>query len=171
MIAEKLNTKDLFKSFNETTSEFIKTISSFSKEEINTIPFENSWTAAQVAEHVLLSNNSMIKSLSEKGTAGLRNIEEGVLNLKRIFLNFDEKLQSPKFILPTKEKYDKEILIPALQSSMEQLMQLSGETDLSEIINHTIFGDISKLEIVHFIVYHTQRHTQQLKNILKQVKK
>jgi len=66
MTTEKLNTKELFESLEETTSELLKTISLFNEEEINTVPFENSWTAAQVADHVMQSNRSMIQSLNEE---------------------------------------------------------------------------------------------------------
>lgn len=171
MIIEKLSTKELFESFDEAASVFLKTISLFTEEEINTIPFKNSWTAAQVAEHVMQSNQSMIQSLSEKGRMGARNIDEGVSNLKKIFLNFDSKLQSPKFILPTKEKYNKEALIAELQDSIEKIKKLSVNVDVVEIINHPVFGEITKFEILHFIVYHTQRHTHQMKNIFQHLKK
>jgi hypothetical protein len=56
MVTEKLNTKELFASLDEITSEFLKVILSFDEEQINKVPFENSWTAAQVADHVNQSN-------------------------------------------------------------------------------------------------------------------
>ena len=73
MITEKLDTKELFISIDETTSELLKVLSSFNEHQINTVPFENSWTAAQVADHINKSNISMIKSLSEEGKASGRN--------------------------------------------------------------------------------------------------
>ena len=38
--------------FEETTFDLGKVLSSFSQEEFNKIPFEGSWTAGQVAEHL-----------------------------------------------------------------------------------------------------------------------
>jgi PhnB protein len=169
MTTEKINTKDLFASLDETTSSFLQIISSFSEEEINTIPYQNSWTAAQVAEHVTLSMESMIQSLTAEGKPTLRNIEEGVPKLKEIFLDFTTKLQSPKFILPTKDTYIKDRAISNFRNAAAQLNDLRNKIDLSETIHHNIFGDVTKLEILHFVVYHTQRHTHQVKKIYKAI--
>jgi hypothetical protein len=171
MVTEKLNTKELFASLDEITSEFLKVILSFHEEQINKVPFENSWTAAQVADHVNKSNKSMIRSLSEKGKASGRNGDEGVEKLRELFLNFDSKLQSPKFILPTQDTYNKEALIADLRNSVERIKELSKTVDVSEMINHPVFGEVTKFEILHFIVYHTQRHIHQLKNIFEKVTK
>jgi len=171
MTTQKLNIKELFESFDETTSELLKTISLFNEEEINTVPFENSWTAAQVADHVMQSNRSMIQSLNEEGKATSGNVDEGVQKLRELFLNFDSKLQSPKFILPTQKNYNKEQLIAELKDSVEQIKQLSARVDVTEMIDHRVFGEITKFEILHFVVYHTQRHIHQLKNIFQHVTK
>ena len=37
--------------------------------------------------------------------------------------------------------------------------------NLSEMISHSLFGEVTKLELLHFVVYHTQRHIHQLKKI------
>ena len=169
MTTEKIDAKEILDQLDKTTSAFLNVISSFNEEEINIIPFEKSWSAAQVADHVMQSNRSMINSLSIKGITTLRSIDEGVQGLKDTFLNFDTKLQSPKFILPGKDSYNREELIEKLKNSFEQLKTLSNTVDLSETINHVVFGDVTKLEIVHFVVYHTQRHIHQLKNIFQTI--
>ena len=169
MTTEKIEAKEILDQLDETTSAFLNVISSFTEEEINTIPFQKSWSAAQVADHVMQSTDSMVNSLNTKGKITLRSIDEGVQGLKDVFLNFDTKLQSPKFILPGKDLYNREELIEKLNNSFWQLKTLSNTVDLSETINHVVFGDITKLEIVHFVVYHTQRHIHQLKNIFQTV--
>jgi hypothetical protein len=170
MTTEKLNTKELLESLDETSSELFKAVSLFDEENINTVPFKGSWTAAQVTEHVMLSNRAMIQSLEEEGRAASGNIDEGVAKLKEIFLNFDSKLQSPKFILPTQEMYNREQLIAELKDSVEQIKKLSARIDVSEMIDHRVFGEITKFEILHFVVYHTQRHIHQLNNIFQHLK-
>jgi len=169
MTAEKIHSGEILNQLDETASAFLNMISSFNEEEINAIPFEKSWSAAQVGDHVMQSNRSMTVSLKTKGKITLRNTDEGVQGLKEIFLNFNTKLQSPKFILPAQETYNREIIISDLRNSFEKLRALSNNIDLSETINHVVFGDITKLEIVHFVVYHTQRHIYQLKNIFQKV--
>ena len=163
-------TKDIREQVEETTNELLKLVLSFREEEMNVIPFKDSWTVAQVAEHVTKSNISMIQSLSTQGKTSFRNADEGAQKLKEIFLNFTSKLQSPKFILPTRNTYSKEIVVADLKNSIEQINGLSKRVNLSESVNHRVFGEITKFEILHFVVYHTQRHIHQLKNIFQQVK-
>jgi hypothetical protein len=161
MIEEKEDIRELFKSLDNTTSELVQVVSPFSETQINTIPFKGSWTAAQVAEHVTRSNTGIIKSLMTEGKLTGRGPGERVKELKKQFLNFGEKLQSPKFILPTQDIYQKEKVIADLKKSIEQLREISKTVDLSEALNHPIFGDITRLELLHFVVYHTQRHIHQ----------
>jgi dihydrofolate reductase len=167
MIEEKEDIRELFKSLDNTTSELVQVVSPFSETQINTIPFKGSWTAAQVAEHVTRSNTGIIKSLMTEGKPTGREPDERVNELKEQFLNFGEKLQSPKFILPTQDIYQKEKVIADLKKSIEQLREISKTVDLSEALNHPIFGDITRLELLHFVVYHTQRHIHQLNNIFR----
>src|SRR6478736_4008953 len=95
---------------------------------------------------------------SEEGKASSRNIAEGVQKLKKIFLDFNSKLQSPKFILPTQDIYEKEMVVTDLKNSIEQIKTLSNTVNLSESVIHPVFGGITKFEILHFVVYHMQRH-------------
>ena len=169
MLTEKLNTKELFASFDDTASELLQVVSSFNEKEINTAPFKDSWTAAQVAEHVTRSNNSIIKSLELQGETTERNPAEGAEGLKKTFLDFTTKLKSPKFILPTQSTYSKEMIIADLKKSLERLKEVRDPATLSEVINHPVFGDVTKLELLYFVMYHTQRHIHQLKNIFKKL--
>ncbi len=164
-MTENINTEELFASFDKTTSELIDLISSFSETQINEIPSAGSWTAAQVAEHLTKSNIGIIRSLKKEGRLPGRDPDAGVEQLKKTFLDFDKKLQSPEFILPTQDIYQKKLVIDNLWISIAQLKELSNEVNLFEMISHPIFGDVTKLELLHFVVYHTQRHIHQLKNI------
>ena len=78
MTSEKLHTGKLFSDLNTATFEFMDLVASFDENEINTIPFKNSWTAAQVAEHVTKSNISIIQSLKVAGKPCGRTPDERV---------------------------------------------------------------------------------------------
>jgi uncharacterized damage-inducible protein DinB len=121
------------------------------------------WSIAQVAEHIRLSNNSVAKVLALKGKQVDRNPAERVNELKKMFLDFKSKYQSPDFIVPATKMYDPDFLLHDLQASMQLIRERMYEDDLDELINHPAFGDISKFEILHFVLYHTQRHLRQIK--------
>lgn len=141
------------------------------KEEIlNTVPFVNSWTAAQVLIHITKSNKAIAQGLQMHGLPAERNPEQNTDHLKKIFLDFKAKYNSPDFIIPEDGYHNKEQIINALELSIRNLQTGRNETDLSEIIDLPIFGEITKLELLHFVLYHTQRHIRQLKNILGTIK-
>jgi len=170
MVIEMLHTKELFASLDDTTSELIQLASSKNEVFLNTIPFTGSWTAAQLIVHVTKSNKAIVQGLNMQGKPADRNPEEGVPHLKKMFLDFEVKYQSPAFIIPEQGNYNKEELVNALEKSVQRLQQTRIATDLTEIINLPAFGDVTKLELLHFVLYHTQRHIHQLKKIFLALK-
>ena len=54
-----INKKELLKQFEETEREFYNVLASFTQEQLNESPFEGSWTAAQVADHMLKSKKGI----------------------------------------------------------------------------------------------------------------
>src|SRR5690349_4155039 len=164
LMTENVNTEQLLTSLDNTTSELIALISLFDETQINEIPSAGSWTAAQVAEHLTKSNIAIIRSLRKEGNSPGRAVDAGVEQLKRTFLDFDKKLRSPEFILPTQDIYQKKSVIDSLETSISQLKDVSRSINLFEMINHPIFGEVTKFELLHFVVYHTQRHIHQLRN-------
>ena len=167
---KKLKMENLFHQVDNITDELVDAVSSFSDKEINEIPFEGSWTAAQVADHVRKSNNGIAQALQMKGRRDERNADERVEELKDVFLDFEIKLRSPEFILPAQNVYDKKELIERLEKSVDRIKQERANADLSEIIDLTVLGTISKLELLHFVIFHSQRHVHQLKNISQTIK-
>ena len=166
MTTQQLNTKELFASLDAASSELLALISSADTSIINSVPFKNSWTAAQLVVHLIKSNSHIVRSLSLKGKIIERDPAERAPELEKIFLDFSTKMQSPEFILPQDMIYHKEEIIKDYVQSMEQLKEKRDHVNLLEAISHRAFGEITKLELLYFVLYHTQRHLHQLKNIL-----
>ena len=170
MIKDDLEKGHLLALLEDTTARLMETMQKFNEVNVNIIPFVNSWTAAQVADHLTKSNNSITKAMLLNGTYINRNPRGRVEELKAVFLDFDSKLKSPDFILPSQDIYEREVVIQNLEWSVKKLMEVGREADLSEMINHRAFGDITKFEILYFVHYHTQRHIHQLDKIFEAVK-
>jgi len=169
------NTKEFFASLDEASSELLQMVSLADSTTLNTIPpdsnlVKNSWTAAQLATHVTKSNKAIAQALNMEGKEAERNPAGRVPELKKMFLDFTIKFDSPEFIRPKQGTYQKEALIDELKKSIEQLKELHGKINLSEIISLPAFGEITKLELLHFVWYHTQRHIHQLGNIFQALK-
>jgi hypothetical protein len=170
MIKEQINTEVLFGSLDATSNELMQLVQDEKEETLNTVPFVNSWTAAQVLIHITKSNRAIVQGLQMHGLPAERDPEQNTDHLKKIFLDFKAKYNAPDFIIPEDGYHSKEQIINALELSIRNLQTGRNETDLSEIIDLPIFGEITKLELLHFVLYHTQRHIHQLKNILGTIK-
>ena len=159
--------KELFVSVDETAAGLMELLLPLSEEQINIIPFAGSWTAAQLATHVTKSNNAIVQAMDIEGKLPERKSTERVAELKKIFLDFSHKLKSPEFIVPMPGIYGKEKLLATLKKSNDQLKEKREQVNLSEVIEFSAFGRITRLELLHFVLYHTQRHIHQLKNIVQ----
>ncbi len=78
-------------------------------------------------------------------------------------------LKSPVSVLPEHDAYEKDVLIEKLKKGSKNFIETGNVINLSELLNLQPIGELTKLEVLHFILYHTQRHTQQLKNIIEKL--
>jgi hypothetical protein len=145
-------------------------LSGIDEEHFNTKPSPGSWSPAQVGDH-LYRSYAVLETLRGK-TAPLndRNIDEKAREFRPVFLDFDTKLESPDFILPSEKPIEQEHLLSNLQTRTDAIMEFVRENDLSAICLDFELpgaGTLTRLEWLHFISVHTQRHNHQLKNIIK----
>lgn len=157
----------------ETTNDLLATFSLFSQEEFNTVPFEGSWTAGQVAEHLYKSESSILKAL--KGNRGNtnRNPYQHTDMIRKIFLDYDRKLQSPEFILPSNESKNKNQFVQYFEETRKQLKKQMSTSDLDKTFTEFSFpqlGHLTGWECFCFIICHSKRHIQQMKNVGEKLK-
>lgn len=170
---KELNKKELLASFDNTTSELLQTLSSFNEEEFNTVPFEGSWTAGQVAEHLLKSGSGITKLLSGNTKPTERPIDNNVEVIESIFLDFTKKAKSAEAIWPSDEPKEKEKLIGTLKATMEHIRETADSMDLSLACMDFPFptlGEFTRWEWITFVICHTKKHIHQIKNIYKKIK-
>jgi DinB superfamily len=165
MITGTLQIATLINNIELVSDTLVQLLQSVNERHFNQKPGPDKWSISQVADHIRLSNNSVAKALALKGKPVDRNPGERIDELKSVFLDFQAKYKSPDFIIPSKDIYDPELLLKDLQASIQRIRERMYEDDLNELINHPAFGDISKFEILHFVLYHTQRHLRQIKEI------
>jgi DinB superfamily len=166
--SEKMQTGNIGVEIDKTLNDFIRLLSSIDQEQINIVPFNDSWTAGQVGQHVLLSVSGFAELVNGPVKETERAPDLGVEMLKKTFLNFTTKLKSPDFIKPAAVHYIKEELVQSLEEKKIALVLASEKLDLSKTclaFELPATGFISRLEALHFVVYHTMRHVHQLKNI------
>lgn len=158
--------QQLIQEIEATGNTLLETISSFSAAQINTRPFEGSWTAGQVAEHIYKASDCSIVYGSTGPTD--RQPDEQVQAIRDLFLNFNAKYPSPQMILPTQESHQKEALLQDLRQRWDSLINAAQTVPLEDTCLDFVvygFGPFTRYEWIQFINIHTQRHIHQLKNI------
>ena len=162
---------EIIRELDATLTELIYVLSSFDEGELNIVPFEGSWTAGQVGEHLRKSYDG-IGTLCLKTKQTERAPDQFVGEIKKTFLDFSTKLKSPDFIIPDNKLYDKKELINSIETLSGQIRRVANTIDLSVTcvgFAFPVLGYLTTLEIIHFITYHTQRHIHQLKKIYQKV--
>jgi hypothetical protein len=165
MATETLDKNEVFTATGEIVSQLVDLMSSLDEIKINTIPYEGSWTAAQLLRHVTKSINGMATAIQMDAKPAERDPGERIQELKKIFLDFSKKLKSPDFIVPEEGIYEKQSTIGELDKSFNQLKENASRANLNDLVEGLPLGPITKLEIIHFVLYHTQRHLHQMKKI------
>lgn len=151
-----------------TSSELLQVTGRFGQSAFNTAPFEGSWTPGQVVEHIYLSASGILSTV--KGNTGPteRDPRQMVTPLRDAFLNFNIKMQSPDFILPSNDPQDKSSMMQSLKDTFASLAEVARTRDLLVTcldFDMPTVGRMTRLEWLSFAVVHTQRHIWQLKKM------
>src|SRR6478752_1253013 len=153
MTQEKVSTKGLYHSYDECAAAMMEQLDQLNEKQLNTVPFEGSWTAGQVMEHITKSNTGIAKALNIEGMRVDRNADAREPELREFFLDFSVKFQSPDFILPTKEHYEKNQVAEDFNNALNLLKKIGDHANLEEAIKHPAFGEITKLELLCFVKF------------------
>lgn len=152
----------------ETFKKLNETLSSFSDEEINTVPFKGSWTPGQVVQHIILGNSGYPELFAVNTKPTIRKYDEHVKELEGIFLNFNTKMDAPDFLKPEAKNYNKIALTLSLLKIESDLLNASENYDLTlTCLDFQVpgFENFTIYEWINFALVHSQRHTHQLQKI------
>jgi hypothetical protein len=108
--------------------------------------------------------------MRNEGKPAERSADEKIPMFRKTFLDFSSKMKAPEFIVPEEKTYDKQTSIEALKNAFKQLKETADKADVNEMVEGLPMGTVTKLELLHFVLYHTQRHLHQLKKICEALK-
>lgn len=154
--------EEVFDPLDHLVQQALQALSPLTESQLNRAPFPGSWSAGQVTRHIIKSNGSIDQALGLPGYTARREPDQRVQELKEIFLDFSIKFGAAPFITPTRDSYQKDRLIKDLSATTRRLKETSRHIDLDQAIHHPAFGEITKLELLFFVLFHTQRHVRQL---------
>ncbi len=170
MITETSNKIVLLTAIDEAIAQLIGLMLPLDETQVNAVPYEDSWTPGQLFSHVTKSINGMAGAMLKESAPSERDPGEKILGLKNAFLDFSTKMKSPDFIIPDDGPYQKQACIDALKKSFELLKGNTCNANLNDLLQGLPIGEVTKLELLHFLLYHTQRHLNQMKKIADALK-
>ena len=165
--------EEIISGLEETTKDLLSVFRLFTQEEFNKIPFEGSWTAGQVAEHLFKSESNIPRVLNGNSKEAERDPFQHVPIIQKIFLDYTTKLQSPEFILPSNEPKNKEVFLKGFEGTRKELRNLIETKDLYKTFTDFSFPQIGQLtgwELICFAVCHSKRHIRQMKIIAEKLR-
>lgn len=165
--------QDAINQYKTATDNFLTMLGNFNTQQFNAIPFEDSWTPAQVADHMLKSQVGLPDVFKGTTEPANRKPDEAFGMIEGVFLDFNTKLKSPDFILPTTAPQDLADLTNRYQTTSRQVQETYARQEPTEIcLDFSIpgSGPFTRMEWLHFVTCHTIRHTRQLENIHQQLK-
>src|SRR5690606_36869671 len=145
---------NLSTSLESAFDQLLSVLASLDQNELNTLPFSGSWTAAQVGDH-LCKSYDVIECLRGSVDITVRDPEAYVAPLSEQFLNFEIRMQSPDFILPTEEPIAKDQLMSGLNARTETILDFANsDADMTltcldfELPN---LGTLTRIEWLNFV--------------------
>lgn len=165
MSQHSLSTEQLLSQTADAVTQINSLMAAVDDNKVNTVPYEGSWTAPQLLRHVTKSIDGMAHVMGKEGKAAERDPGEKIEQLQKIFLDFSTKLQQPDFIRPEERTYEKQAAINELNNAFNAYKESAAKANTNELVEGLPFGPTTKLELLHFVLYHTQRHLNQMKKI------
>jgi hypothetical protein len=161
---------ELSAEIEEAYSEFNETVARFSDQQLNTVPFEGSWTGGQVVDHVLKATGGIPDTNTRPVDREYNGLIAPVL---AVFSDDSIKMKSPEFIVPGRGPFTASKLLDDLRPLKSRHLESIRQQDLHALcldFELPKTGFLTRYEWFKFIACHVQRHLRQLKKILEQVK-
>lgn len=145
--------------------EFKEALLSIDKNRINEVPFEGSWTPAQVADHILLATDGLPDGTT---SAADRPADAMLPAIRPWWEDFSKKFRAAEPLQPENRERSREELISELDRVHQKDLRILDEKDLTEIcLDFALptIGYLTRFEWLWFVETHLRRHSHQLRNI------
>ena len=150
-----------------TRNNLLNEINNVSYEEFNYIPEVNSWSIAQVCQHLALTEETFAKAIAY----GLKkpNVCSEPKKIDFI-LDRSNKLEAPEVVKPQLDSSETFQIVDQLNHSRNLLNSvLNTVEDTSMLVDkslkHPFFGDLPLYQWIEILYLHEQRHIEQIEEI------
>jgi hypothetical protein len=159
------------KYLEETRLKFLDSIKDLSDEQWKFKAAPDRWSVAEVAEHIAISEETLLKLVSQQimkspAAPEKKEVAKGREEmLRKALVNRGVKVQAPEMLKPTNRWATRDELVKAFNASRGQTIEYIKTTqeDLrSHFGPHPVFKDLDAYQWLILIAGHSQRHTLQI---------
>jgi hypothetical protein len=163
--------EDAIKYLEETRLKFLDSIKDISEEQWKFKAAPDRWSVAEVAEHIAISEETLLKLVSQrimKSPAAPEKKEAAKGReemLRKALVNRGVKVQAPEMLKPTNRWATRDELVKAFNASRGQTIEYIKTTqeDLrSHFGPHPVLKDLDAYQWLILIAGHSERHTLQI---------
>ncbi len=164
--------KDIFGYLDETKESLEASLDDLSAEQMQFRPDDESWSVAQIVEHIIIVEGALKSMLETRIQAGenldkkseIKMSDEDVVAL---ITNRSEKIQTQDQFQPSGKFSEADEAIEAFMDQRGAIVDwLEGaEVDMRNYVNEFPFGMIDAYQTVLFMAGHTERHTAQIEEV------
>jgi hypothetical protein len=143
----------------------IKMIQSFSELEkcfrinadiMNFVPEKNEWSVLQIIEHVALTNQILIDTMSDENFSGVNNEQQGIIGVRGNFSWPHVSRTEPNGMI------DLENLKKMIQKQFADCLRLYERLTKEDIHNQSEYGKSLLAQCLLFLSLHLDRHIKQI---------
>lgn len=160
------------KYLGETKDDFVKQITGISDTQLNFRAAPNKWTVAEVAEHIILSEGTILGLIqgqilkSPENTSDVfRTKDTGVI---LAITNRSQKFTAPEMLKPTARFKNREELLTNFEKARNQTIEFVKSNKINmrgHFFENPLMGMIDGYQWLLFLNGHTDRHLSQLKEV------
>jgi len=161
---------ELFRLLNNSTAAFTKVLEDFPDNLFTAKPDENKWSAAGIAEHIIITDVLLERFFRGK----LENTEnrkpfEKISRIGDDFGDSEKKFAAYGMLNPRDKIASRKEALQKFETSRKNFTATALNQNLTFVVKtfpHPLFGELTLAEWIFLVAVHTERHCKQMENIL-----
>lgn len=134
-------------------------------------PNENTWSMAELVEHLIITDTGLLQSIKKKGEHIRETTPETVSDeiILKVIPKRDRKVTAPDFLVPKGRFKSKAEAIQAFRHTRATIENFVATTDLpleKIAFKHFLLGLVNGEGWIVFMAGHCQRHTKQMEEMV-----
>ncbi|MCL6267449.1 DinB family protein [Flagellimonas myxillae] len=158
----------------QTRDQMAKVLKGLSEEQLNFKPWEDAWSIAECVEHLTISENAFGGLIQKTIAAGPNpalkdSIKMNDEQLMGIIKDRSNRVKTSEAFEPSGKFGSHDETIKAFMAKRDEHIDYmkSTEDDLRNLYNSDLpFGTIDGVQLIMFMSGHTERHTNQMKEVM-----